>query len=134
LRAMKCRQILLSLNYVDSTKLVSFGHSRGAFLTTYIAGNYPNSFKAFAHTAGGVSVGAEPTSATAQRITKPYLLHHGDADNVVPIQRDITLRDILTNNAVINTLNTYPGYSHQQISLDSLMLVRTRLWFEQYIQ
>lgn len=132
LRAMKCRQILKSFPYADSTKLVSFGHSRGAFLTTYIAGNYPNSFRAFAHTAGGVNTGAEPSATTASRITKPYLMQHGDADSVVPLQRDIALRDVLTTNSVINSLITYPGYSHPQISMDSLMLARTRAWFELY--
>lgn len=132
LRAMKCRQILCSLSYTDSSRLVSFGHSRGAFLTSFIAARYPLLFRAFAHTAGGVNTGTEPSAATVAGITRPYLLHHGDMDNVVPIERDISLRNILQSNGVIHSLITYPGYTHNDISLDSLMLQRTREWWEMY--
>ena len=132
LRAMKTREILISMAYVDSTRLAATGHSRGAFVTTYIAGNYPNSFNAFAHTAGGVNTGAEPSAATASRITRPYLIQHGDADNVVPIERDYTLRDLLNARSVTNTMYVYTGYTHAQISNDSMMLVRMKQWFDQY--
>jgi dienelactone hydrolase len=134
LRAMKCRQLLTSLAYVDSTKMAAFGHSRGAFVTTYIAASHPNSFKAFAHTAGGVNTGTEPSALTAEKITRPYLMHHGDIDNVVPPERDQALQTILNTRGVINTLYMYAGYSHQQISADSLMLARTRQWFDLYVK
>jgi dipeptidyl aminopeptidase/acylaminoacyl peptidase len=59
-------------------------------------------------------------------------MQHGDADDVVPLQRDIALRDLLTSKSVINSLITYQGYTHSQISMDSLVLARTRAWFELY--
>lgn len=134
LRAMKTRQVLNSLLYVDSLKLAAFGHSRGAFITTAIAGKYPGQFKTFAHTAGGINASVvEPTAATASRILKPYLMHHGDIDNTVPIQRDYDLRDLLNSLSITNTLYVYPGYSHSQISNDSLMYERTKQWFALYL-
>ena len=134
LRAMKTRQVLVSLSYVDSLKLAAFGHSRGAFITTGLAGYYPGSFKVFGHTAGGInSSTVEPTAATAMRITKPYVMHHGDMDNTVPIARDYALRDLLNSRSVTNTLYVYPGYSHSQISNDSLMFERTKQWFQLHL-
>lgn len=134
LRAMKTRQILVSLSYVDSLRLAAFGHSRGAFITTHIAGNYSSRFKTFAHTAGGINPSVvEPTAATASHITRPYLMQHGDIDNTVPIQRDYDLRDLLNSLGITNTLYVYPNYSHAQISNDSLMFERTRQWFGLYL-
>jgi dienelactone hydrolase len=137
LRGLKSWQILVSLSYVDSTRIVSFGHSRGAFLTTALAGTHPDKFTAFAHTAGGVSdvPGATtPGKELAEKITKPYLIHHGDDDKVVDIALDRALSAILIGNSVPQQLHEYPRYSHSQISQDSLMFVRTRAWFEKYNQ
>ena len=67
------------------------------------------------------------------RITKPYVMHHGDMDNTVPIARDYALRDLLNSRSVTNTLYVYPGYSHSQISNDSLMFERTKQWFQLHL-
>jgi dienelactone hydrolase len=135
LRAMKTWGILTSLSYVNASCIACMGHSRGAFLTTAIAGSYPDKFKVFAHTAGGisdVSTNTEPTTALAKRINKPYIIHHGDQDVIVSLAWDQKLSELLTGKSVPNSFYIYSNYSHQDISLDATMFARTRQWFELY--
>lgn len=136
LRGMKCWDILASLSYVDTNCIAAFGHSRGAFLTTAMVGVYPQKFSAAGHTAGGVSdqPGATaPTSAMANGITAPYIIHHGDSDLTVNIGMDRKLDSILTRNGVLHQFHIYQGYTHSQISFDTLMYSRTKQWFQTYI-
>jgi dienelactone hydrolase len=131
-RAMKCRDILASLGYVNMNCIMAFGHSRGAFLTTAIAGVYPDKFSAAGHTAGGISDQTPttfPTTAMAENIKAPYIIHHGTNDVVVSILADQSLVNLLTSKGVTHQFHTYEGYSHSDISMDSEMFLRTRNWF-----
>ena len=136
LRAMKCWDILASLSYIDTNCIATFGHSRGAFLTTGLLGTYPNKFSCAGHTAGGVGHPTDvtyPTSTMVNKITKPYILHHGTNDNVVNIIYDDSIASIFTSNGITHQYYTYPGFTHNTISQDTLMYSRTRTFFNQHI-
>jgi dienelactone hydrolase len=135
LRDMKCWDILVSLNYVDTNCIMAFGHSRGAYLTTGLVATYPDKFSAAGHTAGGVSPQSgfsAPTSTLAAQITCPYIIHHGDADIVVPLAMDSLLNNVFNSTGISHQFYIYSGYSHSAISQDSLMFARTQQWFAQY--
>ncbi|MBM3911552.1 MAG: hypothetical protein FJ350_00935 [Sphingomonadales bacterium] len=132
LRAMKCWDILAALGYVDTNCIMAFGHSRGAYTTTGLVATYPSKFSAAGHTAGGVSpqVGfSAPTTTLAAQITCPYIIHHGDSDNTVPISMDTLLNHVLNNTGIPHQFYRYNGYTHSSISQDSLMFERTKQWF-----
>jgi hypothetical protein len=132
-RAMKCWDILAALGDVDTNCIMAFGHSRGAFVTTAIAGSYPYKFSAAGHTAGGtLNGGTYPTFTMAQALNMPYIFHHGDNDNTVPLVADQKLDSIMTANGVQHQFYVYPGYTHSDVSQDSLMLARTQQWFSSY--
>ncbi|MFM7700930.1 MAG: dienelactone hydrolase family protein, partial [Bacteroidota bacterium] len=131
-RGMKCWDILASLRYVDTNCIMAFGHSRGAYLTTGLVATFPSKFSAAGHTAGGLSMQSgfsAPTPELAAKITCPYIIHHGDADNVVPIAMDSLLQSVLLATGVTHKFFRYSGYTHSSISQDSLMLARTHEWF-----
>ena len=135
LRDMKCWDILASLNYVDTNCIMAFGHSRGAYLTTGLVATYPDKFCAAGHTAGGVSPQSgfsAPTTTLAAQITCPYIIHHGDADNTVPITMDSLLNNVFNSTGIPHQFYQYSGYTHSSISMDSLMFVRTQQWFALY--
>jgi dienelactone hydrolase len=135
LRAIKCYDILQSLSYVKPNCILTFGHSRGAFLTTALVGKHPQKFSAAGHTAGGVTtaIGTPmPDVAMANGINKPYIIHHGTIDTTVPIEHDRKLDTLLTSNGVIYQFYEYNGYGHNNIPFDSLMLERTKAFFAQY--
>lgn len=135
LRAMKGWDILNSLTYVNDNCIMAFGHSRGAFLTTAIVGLNPTKFKAAAHTAGGISDKkgtVAPSSTVARGIRSPYMMHHGDIDTVVELPLDTALNDVLNSTGVTHILHVYPGYDHNTITYDTLMLNRTKSWFATY--
>lgn len=135
LRDMKCWDILASLQYVDTNCVMSFGHSRGAFVTTGLVATYPDKFSAAGHTAGGVTPQSglsSPTVALATKITCPYVIHHGDADIVVPIAVGSLLNNVFDSTGVPHVFYQYSGYTHSSISQDSLMFARTQEWFATY--
>jgi dienelactone hydrolase len=133
-RSMKCWDILESLSYVDTTCISVFGHSRGAFLTTALAGTFPNKFKTAGHTAGGVddTLITMPSTVMANGITMPYIFHHSINDNVVNISFANYLDSILTNNNIIHQYYNDYTNTHSEISLDNLMLQRTQAFFATY--
>lgn len=136
LRTMKVWDILASLGYVDTNCIATFGHSRGSFLTTGLAGTYPHKFSCAGHTAGGLAIpdsSSLPTSVMANNVTIPYIMHHGTADVNVPIYWDNNLDAVFTTNSVTHQYWTYTGYTHAQIPQDPLMYVRTKAFFNQYI-
>lgn len=136
LRAMKCWDILASFAYIDTNCIASFGHSRVAFLTTGLLGTFPDKFSCAGHTAGGVGHPSDftyPTTTMANNITKPYILHHGTDDNIVSIVYENNIDSIFTTNALTHEYYTYTGYTHSTISQDSLMFLRTQLFFNQHI-
>jgi dienelactone hydrolase len=132
LRDMKCWDILASLNYVDTNCMMSFGHSRGAYTTTGLVASYPDKFICAGHTAGGAAPQpgfTAPSTALAAQVTCPYIIHHGDADSVVPVVMDSVLNSVFDTTGITHQFYVYPGLTHPQMSMDSLMFVRTRDWF-----
>lgn len=133
LRGMKCWDILASLNYVDSACIMTYGSSRGAFVTTAMLASFSAKFRAASHAAGGVSdiVGTSaPPTTMANLISTPYQFHHGDMDTNVPLYFDQQLDSILTQNSVPHQLYIYPGFNHAQMTTDTLQLMRSIEWFE----
>lgn len=129
-RAKKTHDLLSCLGIVAMNRIAAHGHSMGAYVTGQVLGTYPTDFKAASHTAGGVSSGPNATKpAAAQLIVTPYQLHHGDADQVVPLAQDRTLDSILTANGVPHELNVYAGYDHAQMAFDAGMLASVRTWY-----
>ncbi|MDP3915442.1 MAG: dienelactone hydrolase family protein [Bacteroidota bacterium] len=134
-RAMKCYDILTHLNYVDRSSIMAFGHSMGAFLTIGLTGSHPQKFIAAGHTAGGVDDDkAAPSSEAASGITIPYIIHHGEADPVVKLPMALKLDSILGENGTKHELFIYPDFNHNQIRYDSMMLQRTKKWFNQHLK
>jgi dienelactone hydrolase len=131
LRAHKARDLLSCLPGVDMTRLAAHGHSMGAFVTGQLLGTYPGDFRAASHSAGGANdAGPNATrTAAAAAIRTPYQLHHGDADTVVAIGLDRELADILAATRTPHELREYPGFTHEQMALDSAMLERVREWY-----
>jgi dienelactone hydrolase len=135
LRDMKCWDILASLGYVDTNCIMSFGHSRGAFTTTGLVASYPDKFSCAGHTAGGTTMQtgtSVPHTSLAAQVTCPYIIHHGDSDSVVPVAMDTLLNSVFNSTGIIHQFFIYPGLTHPQMSMDSLMLVRTQNWFLNY--
>ncbi|RKH05809.1 prolyl oligopeptidase family serine peptidase [Corallococcus carmarthensis] len=133
LRAHKARDLLSCVGNVDFTRVAAHGHSMGGFVTGQLLGTHPADFRAASHTAGGVSAGPNSTRPDAAgNITTPYQLHHGDADTVVPLSQDQTLKSILAANGTPNALYVYAGYTHDQIPFDTTMLSRVRTWYRQH--
>lgn len=136
LRAMKVWDILASLTYVDTNCIATFGHSRGSFLTTGLAANYPDKFNCAGHTDGGVAIPDQitmPTLVMANDVVIPYILHHGELTVQVPLINDDNFDSILTQNGVIHDYYVYTGYVHSDMPHDSLVYVRTQTFFNQYI-
>jgi dienelactone hydrolase len=130
-RAHKTRNLLGCVPAVNMQRLAAHGHSMGAFVTGQLLGTYPQDFRAASHTAGGASDnGPNATrAAVAAQIRTPYQIHHGDADTVVSLALDQELDRILTTNTVAHELKVYPGFTHEQMALDAVMLERVRAWY-----
>ena len=132
---MKCRDILCSLAEVDTNCIMAFGHSRGAYATTGLVAMNPGKFSCAGHTAGGaipLTGYSAPSTALAAQVTCPYIMHHGDSDTVVPAFYDSTLNAVFDSTGIAHQLYIYPGLNHPQMSMDSLMLVRTHDWFQNH--
>lgn len=133
LRAHAAYEILRSLGYVDINRVAAHGHSMGAFVTAAVAAGYPNDFRAVSHTAGGVrpdgSTGVAPLESQARDIRRPYQMHHGDADVVVPLAMDQRLASALSAGGVPHDLHVYPGVDHNDISRSAAMFSRVRAWY-----
>jgi acetyl esterase/lipase len=131
LRALKTRQLLSCLRYVDATRVAAHGHSMGAFVTGELLGRHPSVIRAASHTAGGATENGPNATrlATAEHIRTPYQLHHGTDDTVVRPELDRALRDVLRANRVPHELRMYTGYDHREIAADAGMLERVRQWY-----
>lgn len=136
LRGLKVWDILASLTYVDTNCIATFGHSRGSFLTTGLAANYPDKFKCAGHTDGGFGIPDQPTMPTlvmANDVIIPYIMHHGELTTQVPIINDDNLDSILIQNGVSHEYHIYLGYIHSDMPHDALVYSRTKTFFNQYI-
>jgi dienelactone hydrolase len=132
-RAHAAYEILRGLGYVDMRRVAAHGHSMGAFVTTALLAAYPDDFRVASHSAGGVrpnSVpGPAPSDSQGMSVRTPYQLHHGDADDVVPIESDRRLSNLLQGSGVPHELFEYPGAAHNAVSTNSTVLARIRAWY-----
>lgn len=131
LRALKARQLLSCLSYVDANRVAAHGHSMGAFVTAELSGRHPTAIRAASHTAGGATENGPYATrlATAEHIRTPYQLHHGTDDKVVRPELDRALRDVLRANGVTHELRMYTDYDHREIAADAGMLELVRQWY-----
>jgi dienelactone hydrolase len=132
LRAHAVFGILRLLGYVDMGRVAAHGNSAGAFVTSAVLEAYPNDFRVASHTAGGILPagvsGAPPNESQVRGIKTPYQLHHGEADDVVPVAADQRLADVLRAVGVPHELHIYAGVGHS-IPLDAVLLGRIRDWY-----
>ena len=66
------------------------------------------------------------------RITAPYLIHHGVQDRVVPIEAGRYLYSQLKNRGVITEIIEYEEYGHADIPSRPNVLLKTQEWFYKY--
>jgi dienelactone hydrolase len=131
LRGRLALEILRSLDDVDEARIAAHGHSMGAYLTAGLVGTV-SGFRAASHTAGGVSPRdgfAATSTAQAKGIAIPYQLHHGDSDKVVLLSSDLRLDSILAAQGTVRELHVYPGFDHNEIVSDTLVLSRVKAWY-----
>jgi len=131
-RARKSIDILASLGIVDMNRIAAHGHSRGAFVTGGLAGKYSNMLRVASHTSGGIDESRPAdgfiSPALANNITVPYQLHHGSADNVVPLVAGQRLANTLESNNIEHEIWVYDGKKHNIASLPDV-LTRIKAWY-----
>jgi dienelactone hydrolase len=134
LRAHMTFGLLRTLGYVDMSRVAAHGHSMGAYVTSMLVAAYPDDFRVASHTAGGVRPprmveGPAPDEAQVRGIRRPYQIHHGALDVVVPLSYDERLASILARLGVQHELHVYPEADHLGPSRSPLMLQRVRQWY-----
>lgn len=136
LRAHMTRELLRRILYVDNTRVAAHGHSLGGYLQVAWLAEYPNDVRVASHTGGGIRppgsrIAPAPTVEEASRLTVPYQLHHGSADETVPLSWDERLASVLSQHNVPNKLYVYAG-GHLAPRADALMFERVRAWYAVY--
>lgn len=134
LRAHMAHELLRRLRYVDMSRVAVHGHSMGAYLDVAEIAAYPNDFHVASHTGGGVRpdvivAGPAPTSAEARTIHVPYQMHHGDADEVVPLSYEQRLDSILASVGDAHELYIYPGADHLATRTSPTMFTHVHDWY-----
>ena len=133
LRAHMTRELLRRLPYVDNARVAAHGHSLGAYLQVAWFAAYPGDVKVASHTGGGIRpprsrIVPAPTVEEAERIRVPYQLHHGSADETVPLEWDELLASVLREHGVETALYVYDG-GHLAPRSNPLMFERVRAWY-----
>jgi dienelactone hydrolase len=133
LRAHMTRELLRRLPYVDNNRVAAHGHSLGGYLQVAWLAAFPRDVQVASHTGGGVRppqsrIVPAPTVEEAARITVPYQLHHGSADETVPLSWDERLANVLRQHGVDNALYVYDG-GHLTPRSNPLMFERVRTWY-----
>jgi dienelactone hydrolase len=136
LRAHMTYELLRRLGYVDMSRVALHGHSMGAWLNAVAAAKYPSDFRVASTTGGGVRPdrmmrSPGPTSDEVRGIRIPFQLHHGDADQTVPIEWDTRFAEILTDRGVPNELYRYRG-GHLAPRSSPEMLERVHAWYARF--
>src|SRR4030095_4411125 len=117
----------------DMSRVAVHGHSMGAYLDVAEIATYPNDFRVASHTGGGVRpdfivAGPAPTSAEARTIRVPYQMHHGDADDVVPLSYEQRLDSVLAGVGDQHELYIYPGADHLATRTNPAMFAHVHDW------
>jgi dienelactone hydrolase len=133
LRAHMTHDLLRRLTYVDMSRVAVHGHSMGAYLDAAAASAYPDDFRVGSATGGGIRpdrmvAGPAPSAAQVSRIRIPYQMHHGLADETVPLDYDERFASLLQRLGVPHELYTYPG-GHLAPRSNPLMLERVHAWY-----
>jgi dienelactone hydrolase len=133
LRAHMTRELLQGIPYVDNARVAAHGHSLGAYLQVAWLAAYSHDVRVASHTGGGIRpprsrIASAPTADQAARLSVPYQLHHGSADETVPLAWDERLAGVLTDRGVANALYIYPG-GHLAPRSNPLMFERVRAWY-----
>ena len=134
LRAHMTHELLRRLPYVDMSRVAVHGHSMGAYLDVAAAAAYPEDFRVGSQTGGGVRplrvrFGPAPTIEQARGLRIPYQMHHGTADDVVPLEYDVLLDSQLARAGVPHELYVYPGAGHLEARANPLILARIHDWY-----
>jgi dienelactone hydrolase len=127
------RELLRRIPYVDNARVAAHGHSLGAYLQVAWLAAFPGDVQVASHTGGGVRplasrIAPAPTVGDAEHLSVPYQLHHGSADETVPLSWDERLASLLTEHGVANRLYVYPG-GHLAPRSNPLMFERVREWY-----
>lgn len=134
LRAQMTYELLRTLSYVDMTRVAAHGHSMGAYVTAMLVSANPTDLRVASQTAGGVRPprfvrGPAPSESQVRDIRIPYQLHHGELDEVVPLDYATRFASILAARRVAHELYVYAGADHVEPSRSPLMLERVREWY-----
>jgi dienelactone hydrolase len=133
LRAHMTRELLPRIPYVDTMRVAAHGHSLGAYLQVAWLAAYPNDVRVASATGGGIRpprsrIVPAPTIDEAAHLSVPYQMHHGSADQTVPLSWDERLAAVLREHGVPNALYVYDG-GHLAPRADPLMFQRVRAWY-----
>jgi len=136
LRAHMTRELLRRLPYVDNSRVAAHGHSLGAYLQVAWLAAYPGDVRVASATGGGIRppqsrIVPAPTIDEAAHISAPYQMHHGSADQTVPLSWDERLAAVLREHGVSSALYVYDG-GHLAPRADPLMFARVRAWYAAY--
>lgn len=136
LRAHMTRELLDRIPYVDTTRVAAHGHSLGGYLQVAWLAEFPHDVRVASHTGGGIRpprsfIAPAPTVEEAGRLSVPYQLHHGSADETVPLSWDERLASVLSEHGVANALYVYNG-GHLAPRSNPLMFERVRAWYAMY--
>jgi dienelactone hydrolase len=134
LRAHMTYELLRRLGYVDMTRVALHGHSMGAWVSVVVASEYPNDFRVGSTTGGGIRPavvrrGPAPSPYQLRGLRTPFQLHHGGADETLPVEYDERLDQLMREQGVEHQLYVYPGKGHLQVRSDPVLLARIREWY-----
>ena len=138
-RGLACLAVLRSLPYVDGSRVVLWGHSKGAYAAVGVAAAAPLDFAAAAISAGGIvpdaagTGSAAPTVAEAAPVAAPFLMFHGSGDTVVQPSQSALFEQQLVAHGVPELRVVYPTAQHnlhQDPAIDADMLARWELWLQ----
>jgi dienelactone hydrolase len=133
LRAHMTRELLRRIAYVDTTRVAAHGHSLGAYLQVAWLAAFPHDVQVASQTGGGIRppqsrIAPAPTVDEAARVRVPYQLHHGSADETVPLAWDQRLASVLDEHGIPHALYVYAG-GHLAPRSNPLMFERVRAWY-----
>ncbi len=108
---------------VDPARTAAVGFSYGGRLAVLAAVRHPDlravvaysavaSFQALDRPLAGRAILTRPLDELAPAIRAPVLIHHGEADRVVPASQGILLHRALVAAGGSSTLHLYPGSGH----------------------